>query len=686
MTNSQFSKIVNFLWSIPNEILRDEYVRGKYRDVILPMLVIRRLDAVLEPTKEKVLQVKEQLDKQNFKNPEDFLCQAAGQSFYNDSPFLLRDLKSRPTKAKLKADFNAYLDGYSANIQEILNKFKFRNQVDTLVEKDLLGLLIEKFLDKSINLSIEDVKDINGNVILPKLDNHTMGTIFEELIRLFNEENNEEAGEHFTPRDIVELISNLAFEPIKDKLKDGTYLIYDGACGTGGMLTVAEEKLKEIGEKENKNFSIDIFGQETVDETYAICKADIMLQGKGQSTNNIIYGSTLSADGLNRMKFDFMLSNPPYGKNWKKDKGLMSDENDKIKDPRFCINYDGDTDFSFVPKVSDGQLLFLMNNISKMTNTELGSRIIEVHNGSSLFTGDAGQGESNARRYMFEQDLIEAIIALPLNMFYNTGIATYIWVLTNRKPEHKKGKTQLIDATGMFEPLLKKNLGNKNCKLSHEHINQITRLMIDFKESEVSKIFDNKEFGYYKIFTERPLRLKVSVNSETLSEFKNICLENKTEKLYEFIFGIKDHFDKETDNYNVFFDLIKKLAKDKYKLSNKDEKFIRQAFTVVDENAKEVIKKKNKDGSFEYEKDPDLSDNEQVPLLYEGGIKEYVKKEVLPYAPDTWIEEDKTKIGYELSFTKYFYKPIEQRTLEEVEHEIYNIEREAQSLLQEVFC
>ena len=686
MNNEQFNKIVSFIWGIADEILRDVLVRGKYRDVILPMVVIRRLDAVLEPTKEKVLKTKKKLDEQGFTNQEAFLCEAAGQAFYNDSPFLLRDLTSRPTVAKLKADFIAYLDGFSANVQEILQKFKFKTQIDTLIENDCLGALIEKFLDKSINLSIEDIKDKNGNVILPKLDNHAMGTIFEELIRKFNEENNEEAGEHFTPRDIVNLMANLAFEPVKDKLKDGTYLIYDGACGTGGMLTLAQEKLQHIGEEINKNFSISIYGQECQPETYAISKADLLLQGEGGAASNMAYGSTLSADGFNRMNFDFMLSNPPYGKNWKKDKELMSDEKGNISDSRFVFSYNNNPEFSCITDVGDGQLLFLMNNVSKMVNnTELGSRIIEVHNGSSLFTGDAGQGASNARQYMFEQDLVEAIIALPLKMFYNTPLATYIWVLSNRKPERKRGKVQLIDATSMYEPL-KKNLGDKNCYLTESHIKTITNLMIEFKNNEYSKIFLNEEFGYNKIYTERPLRLKVSINDNTINEFKLICSENKAEKLYEFILENKEHFVAETNDYNEFKAILDNLAKGNIKLASKDIKLIRQAFCTVDENAKEVIAQKNKDGSVKYEKDPDLSDTEQIPLLYEGGIKEYFKKEVLLYAPDTWIEQDKTKIGYELSFTKYFYKPTELRNLEEIETEISDIEKEAQELLQGVFC
>lgn len=686
MNNEQFNQIVNFLWSIPNEILRDHYVRGKYRDVILPMIVIRRLDAVLEPTKEKVLETKKKLDEQGFTKQESFLCEAAGQAFYNDSPFLLRDLTSRPTIAKLKADFIAYLDGFSENVQEILNKFKFRNQIDTLVEADILGSLIEKFLDKSINLSIEDVKDKNGNVLLPKLDNHAMGTVFEELIRKFNEENNEEAGEHFTPRDIVNLMADLAFEPVKDKLKDGTYLIYDGACGTGGMLTLAQERMLNIAKEQNKKFSIGIYGQELQPETYAISKADLLLQGEGGSASNIAFGSTLSADGFNRMNFDFMLSNPPYGKNWKVCKDKMSDDKGVIKDSRFVINYDNNPEYSMIPSVDDGQLLFLMNNVSKMVkNTELGSRIVEVHNGSSLFTGDAGQGASNARQYMFEQDLVEAIIALPINMFYNTGIATYLWILTNRKSEKRKGKVQLIDAANIFEPM-KKALGHKNSMLLEEHIYQITKYLLDFKTNEHSKIFLNEEFGYNKIYTERPLRLKVSINDNTMNEFKSICSENKAEKLYEFILENKEHFIAETNDYNEFKAILDNLAKGNIKLASKDIKLIRQAFCTVDEKAKEVISKKNKDGSYEYEKDPDLSDTEQIPLLYEGGIDEYFKKEVLPYAPDAWIEQDKTKVGYEVLFSKYFYKPSELRTLDDIELEISQIEKEAQELLKGVYC
>lgn len=311
--------ITNFIWGIADDVLRDVYVRGKYRDVILPMVVIRRLDAVLEPTKQSVLDMKKNLDAAGVANQEAALRQAAGQAFYNASPFTLRDLKSRATAQRLKDDFEAYLDGFSSNVQEILDKFKFRNQIPTLVEADILGSLIEKFLDRSINLSPQPVLDTDGKEKVPALDNHAMGTMFEELIRRFNEENNEEAGEHFTPRDVVKLMAELIFRPISDQIESGTYLVYDAACGTGGMLTVAEERLKELAEEQGKAVSIHLYGQEVNPETYAITKADLLLKGEGEEAENFRLGSTLSQDGFPSREFDFMLSNPPYGKSWKTD-------------------------------------------------------------------------------------------------------------------------------------------------------------------------------------------------------------------------------------------------------------------------------------------------------------------------------------------------------------------------------
>ncbi|RME26245.1 MAG: SAM-dependent DNA methyltransferase, partial [Deltaproteobacteria bacterium] len=436
MQNGQLNWITNFIWGIADDVLRDLYVRGKYRDVILPMTVIRRLDAVLEPTKQAVLEMKAALDKAKVVQQDAALRKAAGQAFYNTSKFTLRDLRSRASRQQLEADFRAYLDGFSPNVQEILDNFEFRNQIPRLSKADALGTLIEKFLDSSINLGPEPVLNSDGSVRLPGLDNHAMGTIFEELVRRFNEENNEEAGEHWTPRDAVKLMARLIFEPVADQIESGTYLLYDGACGTGGMLTLAEDTLLELARERGKQVSVHLFGQEINAETYAICKADLLLKGEGDAADNIVGGpehSTLSNDAFPGKTFDFMLSNPPYGKSWKSDLERMGGKKG-LKDPRFLVQHN-DEELSLLTRSSDGQMLFLANMLSKMKHdTPLGSRIAEVHNGSSLFTGDAGQGESNIRRWIIENDWLEAIVALPLNMFYNTGIATYIWVLSNRKP------------------------------------------------------------------------------------------------------------------------------------------------------------------------------------------------------------------------------------------------------------
>ena len=510
MEQGQLNWIANFIWGIADDVLRDLYVRGKYRDVILPMTVLRRLDALLEPTKRAVLDMKESLDKAGVTNQDAALRQASGQAFYNTSRFTLRDLRSRASQQQLRADFEAYLDGFSSNVQEILDNFEFRNQIPRLSRADALGTLIEKFLSPDSNLSPKPVLNGDGSVKQPGLDNHAMGTIFEELVRRFNEENNEEAGEHWTPRDAVKLMAKLIFLPIAGTVESGTYLLYDGACGTGGMLTVAEETLQQLAKEHDKQVATHLYGQEINAETYAICKADLLLKGEGEAADNIIGGpehSTLSNDAFRSSEFDFMLSNPPYGKSWKSDQERMGGKAG-IKDLRFIIEHNGDPEFSLITRSSDGQMLFLANMLSKMKHaTQLGSRIAEVHNGSALFTGDAGQGESNIRRWIIENDWLEAIVALPLNMFYNTGIATYIWVLSNRKPTHRRGKVQLIDATQWFKPL-RKNLGKKNCELSDEDIQRICDAFLAFEETEQSKIFPNAAFGYWKLTVERPLRLE----------------------------------------------------------------------------------------------------------------------------------------------------------------------------------
>jgi type I restriction enzyme M protein len=679
LDSGQLKWIANFIWNIADDVLRGVYVRGKYRDVILPMVVIRRLDAVLEDTKNAVLKQKEKLEKAGIVNQEAALKRAAGQAFYNKSEFRLMDLKSRAKQQQLKLDFEAYLDGFSDNVQEILSKFKFRNQIATLVEADILGGLIEKFLDKSINLSPKPVMDENGNEKLPALDNHAMGTIFEELIRRFNEENNEEAGEHFTPRDVVKLMANLILLPIADQIKPGTYTVYDGACGTGGMLTVAEESLHKLaGDKE---VSIHLFGQESQPETYAISKADLLLKGEGEEAENFANGSTLSQDAFPSREFDFMLSNPPYGKSWKTDLERMGGKTD-IQDQRFVVEHAGDPEFSLITRSNDGQLMFLVNKLSKMKrDTPLGSRIAEVHNGSSLFTGDAGQGESNIRRWIIENDWLEAIIALPLNMFYNTGIATYIWVLSNRKTKKRKGKVQLIDATSISTPL-RKNLGKKNCEFSEDQIEFITKLFLDFKSTDVSKIFPNEEFGYWKIVVERPLRLAFHITKERLKAFKESAAKAWMEPL-EILVKIAG-MDTQHRDFNIILEQFEaELTTAGINLRAAALKNIYDAFTEKDPNAEPVIKKKTKK-SVVYEPDPELRDTEQVPLLEPGGIEAFFSREVLPHMPDAWIDDSKTLIGYEISFTRHFYKPQPLRSLDEIRIDLQNLQAEAEGLLDRI--
>lgn len=669
MDNQEYNSIVSFIWGIADDCLRDVYVRGKYRDVILPMTVIRRLDAMLEGTKEAVLTMKKQLDAAKIDNQWPALCNAAGQAFCNASPFLLKDLTSRSKKQTLEADFKAYLDGFSPNVQEILDKFKFRDQIKTMVDADILGAVIEKFTSSDINLSPNPVyKDAEKKIVkLPGLDNHGMGTIFEELIRRFNEENNEEAGEHWTPRDVVELMADLAFYPVEDKILDATYSCYDGACGTGGMLTVAQARLLNLAKRRGKNVSIHLFGQEINPETYAICKADMLLKGDGEEAEHISYGSTLSRDGNPSRQFDFMLSNPPYGKSWKTDADKMGGKSE-ILDTRFNAYLPGGEDLKMIPRTSDGQLLFLLNNVSKMkTDTELGSRIIEVHNGSSLFTGDAGSGESNARRYLIERDLVEAIIALPDNMFYNTGIGTYIWVLSNKKEERRKGKIQLIDATNM-KSSLRKNMGNKNCEFTPEIRKEIVRIFLDMEEGDVSKIFDNSEFGYWNVTVERPLRLRVFPEREIPEKNeKGKLLFKKATDLETVRKAVADvPNDTPLDDWDAFAKATK--------LKKTQLKKIRPFITETDPHAKEV----------EGESDPNLRDSENIPFNYDGGIDAFIEKEVKPYAPDAYVDESKTKIGYEISFTKYFYKPVQLRDMKDILASLAELEKESDGVMDEI--
>ncbi|AGX41061.1 MULTISPECIES: class I SAM-dependent DNA methyltransferase [Enterobacteriaceae] len=777
---SQIKWVSDFIWNIADDRLRDVYVRGKYRDVILPFTVLRRLDAVLESTKEAVLERKKFLDAHKVVEQDGALRMAAGQAFYNVSDFTLTKLKASAAGQRLRDDFIAYLDGFSPNVQEILSKFNFRNQIQKLVDSQVLGYLIDDFLDPKINLSPLPVKDADGRIRLPALDNHGMGTVFEELIRRFNEENNDQAGEHFTPRDVVQLMAKLLFLPVADRIESSTYSLYDGSCGTGGMLTVAEDALLELAEEYGKDVSIHLFGQEISDETYAICKADLLLKGEGEEAENIVGGadkSTLSADQFSSREFDFMISNPPYGKSWKTDLERMGGKKE-FSDPRFIVNHGGDAEFKLITRSSDGQLMFLVNKLQKMKhNTPLGSRIALVHNGSALFTGDAGQGESNIRRWVLENDWLEAIIALPLNIFYNTGIATYIWVLANKKAEYRKGRVQLIDASKWFQPL-RRNLGRKNCELSEADIKNILDLYLgEPQENENCKWFDIADFGYRKITVERPLRLKSQLKSESIESLRFASGDEALraeiykeygEKLYTEFAKVKplidawlkgedenndDDSDEEGeenksarqivpakrrkklldgttwgrdkglvelallaqkeigqtvfDDHNEFrtrFDAV--LKANGKKLGAAEKKMIYRAVSWRDETAPPVIAKRNKlkesdffeqgyDGVYlevvgkdrfivEYEADSDLRDTEQVPLKEQGGIDAFFEREVLPFAQDSWIAMDKTQIGYEISFARYFYKPAKLRTLQEIRTDILELEQQSEGLLHKI--
>jgi type I restriction enzyme M protein len=652
MSNGDLGWITNFIWGIADDVLRDLYVRGKYRDVILPMTVLRRLDAVLEPKKTAVIEMKAALDQARITNQDAALRQAAGQAFYNTSRFTLRDLRARASQQQLRADFEAYLDGFSPNVQEILECFEFRNQLPRLSRADALGALIEKFLDPSINLGPDPVKSTDGSVRLEGLDNHAMGTIFEELVRRFNEENNEEAGEHWTPRDAVKLMARLVLLPVADRIESGTYLLYDGACGTGGMLTVAEETLNDLAAARGKQIATHLYGQEVNAETYAIAKADFLLKGEGEAADNLVGGpewSTLAHDAFASREFDFMLSNPPYGKSWKSDQERMGGKAG-IRDPRFIIEHGTDPEYSLITRSSDGQMMFLANMLSKMKHgTSPGSRLAEVHNGSSLFTGDAGQGESNIRRWIIENDWLEAVVALPLNMFYNTGIATYVWVLTNRKPAHRKGKVQLIDATPWFRPL-PKNLGKKNCELSEDDITRICDVFLKFEDVEQSKILNNAQFGYWKVTVERPLRAS-GIDPDRAYSPKEI-----------------------------------KALKDSSRMGEEAPPVIRRIHKVGKAEADPLYGRfpaliGNKACVVEYEPDSELRDTETIPLTELGGIEAFIRREVLPHAPDAWIDEEKTGIGYEISFTRYFHQSQPLRSLAEIRADILAVEQEAEGLL-----
>ena len=604
MNQSQYNQLFSFLWNIANDVLVQAFEKGKYKEIIMPMLVLRRLDILLEPTKEQVLERKALFEQQNLPEASrnELLKSITRLPYFNVSPYTMKSLRGEPNSARLLQNFRAYLNGFSDDVQDIIGKFDLMHHAEKLNEVGRLGAIIEKFTDERINLGITPVVDDDGNEILTALDNHTMGTLFEELPRRFNEENNvTEAGEHFTPRDYVNLLADLAVLPIAGQLKNSTYEIYDGACGTGGILSIVADRISKISAERGLRVRTNLYGQELQPDTFATCKADLMLSEQidnfeytyqGERRNRIAFGSTISQDGHANKQFDFCISNPPFGTPWKRDLenwGLKENQKKDITDIRFKPTVDG-TLLDFVPGIGDPQMLFLANNVSRMKESEIGTRIVEVHNGSSLFTGNAGGGESNLRRYIIENDMLEAIVAMPENSFYNTGIGTFVWIVTNRKEARRKGKVQLIDATKISAPL-RKNLGNKNCEVGPDQRRAILELLTDFEENEQSKIFDNREFGYWQITVVRP----------------------------------------------------------------------------NPENPKKPLK-----------------DTEQVPLLYPGGIEGFMEKEVLPYTPDAKVDPKKTVIGYELSFTKYFYKPVELRSIEDITADILAVESATDGLLHEI--
>lgn len=567
--SANINEKANLIWAIADK-LTGVYKPHEYGEVILPLTVIRRFDCILSDTKDAVLQKYESVKGLAMKDV--LLRNTSGYSFYNTSPFTFEKLLDDPDG--IEANFRSYLNGFSENVQNIIEKFKFDNQINTLAQKNLLYIVLKEFTTPKADLHPD------------KISNLEMGYIFEEIIRRFSEAHNEDAGQHYTPREVIELMVNILFLEDDDILTGNNVAktIYDPACGTGGMLSVAEDYLHKM----NNKAELLCFGQEINDQTYAICKADILI--KGGNADYIKNGNTLSDDQFKDEKFDYIISNPPFGREWKNDKAAVEKEAKLGFTGRFGAG---------LPTVADGQMLFLQTAIAKMK--EQGSRVAIIHNGSPLFTGDAGSGPSEIRRYILENDLLEAIIALPNDIFYNTGIATYIWVLSNKKAPHRKGKVQLINASNMYEKR-RKSLGNKRNDIPQHYIEEITKVYGDFKETEISKIFNNEDFGYYKIIVERPLR----------DEKGNIALKNG---------------------------------------------------------------KKQPDTS--------LRDTEIVPLKED--IKEYFEREVLPFAPDAWIDKSKTKIGYEIPFTRYFYKYEAPKPSVEIMAEIMDIETELDGSLEDIF-
>jgi type I restriction enzyme M protein len=582
MQTMNFKEKANTIWDIAN-LLRGDYKQSENGKVILPFTVLRRLDAILEPTKQDVLDFLPKVKSLSDKAQDLTLKKKAKQNFYNKSKFNFKSLLDDPTN--IASNLRNYINGFSASVRDIISYFSFEDEIDKLEKANLLYLVVKEFSEVDY---------------LKNLTSQEMGYIFEELIRKFADASNETAGEHFTPREVIRLMVDILFINDNDILTtDGIVkTVYDPACGTGGMLSISDEYVNEL----NSKAKLELFGQEINPESYAICKSEMLI--KGQNPSNIKFGNTFTVDGLKTNKFDYMLSNPPFGVEWKKASKIIKDEKENLGfEGRFGAG---------LPRINDGSLLFLQHMISKIKHNDNGSRIGIVFNGSPLFSGSAGSGESEIRRWIIENDLLEAIIALPDQLFYNTGISTYIWILTNNKSSERKGKIQLINATGSttdksvkktaFWEKMSKSLGNKRKFITKEQIAYITKLYGDFEENEFCKIYDNDYFGYSRITVERPLR---------------------------------------------------------------------------DEEGNIITDKKGNPKA-----DSSLRDYENIPLQMD--INEYFKKEVLPFVPDAWIDEKKTKIGYEINFSKYFYKFKKLRTLEEVTADILALEEKTKGKITEV--
>lgn len=669
-----FSEASSFIWSIA-DLLRGDFKQYDFGKVILPFTVLRRLDCVLEPTKEKVLATHAKMTGGDVKNLDPILNRVTGVHFHNVSKLEFRKLLDDPNH--LASNLLAYIKGFSENVREIfIERFKLPEQVAKLDEANILFLVTKRFAEI----------DLHPDVV----PNHMMGSIFEDLIRRFAEQSNETAGEHFTPREVIRLMVNLLFTEDRDVLtkKGVVKTLYDPACGTGGMLSVAEDYLYEL----NPDAHLELFGQELNDESYGICKSDMLL--KAENPGNIARGNSFNQDGHQGAKFDYMLSNPPFGVEWKK-------VEDDIKKEADTLGFAGRFGAG-LPRINDGSFLFLQHMISKMkapgsaSSDGGGSRLAIVFNGSPLFTGDAGSGESEIRRWILENDWLEAIVALPDQLFFNTGIFTYVWVITNRKPAKRKGKVQLINAVDLFQKM-RKSLGNKRNELSNEHIAEVCRVYGDFKEGERSKIFDNEDFGFHKITVERPLRLSFQASPERIERLKDErAFEGLAKSKKKGAPGAKEVEEGKAlqaailaalgamDGSRVYksrddFETALKAALKKagLKLPAPLVKSILSALSERDDEA-EVCE----DGKGHPEPDADLRDTENVPL--KESIEAYFEREVRPHVPDAWIDETKTKVGYEIPFTRHFYQYQPLRPLAEIEADIKALENEIQGMLGEV--